>query len=117
VITDEPRTAPRSPKGLDASERAAWRRLWASPVSVLWSDDDRDLVVRLIRLRARLDAEGVASAPVSLVNSIQSLEDRLILSPRARRQAGVSIVAPEQPEPTNGPVRLKARERERLLRG
>jgi hypothetical protein len=117
VLPDTPRKVPAPPKDLDASERDAWRHLWASPVSVLWSDDDRELIVRLIRLRARLDAEGVAAAPVSFINQIMAIEDRLILSPRARRQAGVSIVAPDQPEPKNGPARLKARERERLLRG
>jgi hypothetical protein len=45
-------------------------------------------VVRLIRLRARLDAEGVAAAPVSLFGQVARLEDRLILTRwRAVRRA------------------------------
>ena len=67
ALSDAPRTPPPSPKGLSVSERAAWRELWSSPVSALWTSDDVPSVVRLIRLRARLDAEGVASCPVSLL--------------------------------------------------
>jgi hypothetical protein len=85
-------------------------------VSALWHEGDGALVLRLVKIRLRLDAEG-ASAPVTLYSQASGLEDRLLLSPRARRGAGVSIVSPDKPEPTNGPVRLNARERERLLRG
>jgi len=110
---------PPSPKGLSASERAAWRELWSSPVAALWTSDDVPSVVRLIRLRARLDAEGVAAAPVSLFGQVARLEDRLILTPQARRQAG--IVRADDPRRAgggrNGSRQPSARERERLLRG
>ena len=86
TISDAPRTPP-PPDGLTAPERAAWRELWASPVSVLWTSDDAPAVVRLIRLRARIDVEGVRSCPVSLFSQVGQLEDRLALNPRARRQA------------------------------
>jgi len=33
-------TPPPPPKGLSAWERAAWRGLWSSPVSALWTSDD-----------------------------------------------------------------------------
>src|SRR3954463_8915544 len=92
AITDAPRTPPKPPAGLTAEERAAWRELWSSPVSALWTADDVPAVVRLIRLRARIDAEGVATGPVSLFGQVASLEDRLILTPRARRREGILLV-------------------------
>ena len=90
-----------------------------SPVSALWTGDDVPSVVRLIRLRARLDTQGVAAAPVSLFGQVARLEDRLILTPLARRQAG--IVLADDPRRAgsgrNASRPPSARERERLLRG
>jgi hypothetical protein len=118
ALSDVPRTPPPPPKGLSASERAAWRELWSSPVSALWTSDDVPSVVRLIRLRARLDAEGVAAAPVSLFGQVARLEDRLILTPQARRQAGVLADDPRRAGSGRNASRPpSARERERLLRG
>ena len=75
-------------------------------------------VVRLIRLRARLDAEGVAAAPVSLFGQVARLEDRLILTPQARRQAGIVLADPRRAGSRRNASRPpSARERERLLRG
>jgi hypothetical protein len=73
----------------------------------------------LIRLRERLDREGVADAPVTLFGQVARLEDRLILTPLARRQAGVSLVPSTGAEskPTNGAGTMTKAERERLLRG
>jgi hypothetical protein len=119
ALSDAPRTPPPLPKGLSASERAAWRELWSSPVAALWTSDDVPSVVRLIRLRARLDAEGVAAAPMYLFGQVARLEDRLILTPHARRQAG--IVLADDPRRAgsgrNASRPPSARERERLLRG
>jgi hypothetical protein len=120
ALSDAPRTPPPPPKGLSTSERAAWRELWSSPVAALWTSDDVPSVVRLIRLRARLDAEGVAAAPVSLFGQVARLEDRLILTPLARRQAGIALVPSAGVGGSgvrNGSRQLSARERERLLRG
>ena len=114
-ISDAPRTPPPPPDGLTAPEREAWRELWASPVSVLWTSDDVPAVVRLIRLRARIDAEGVMSCPVSLFSQVGQLEDRFALNPRARRQAGIVVVATGAER--NGRPLPNSRERERLLRG
>jgi hypothetical protein len=55
-------------------------------------------------------------APVSLFSQVGQLEDRLALNPRARRQAGIVLVAPGAAE-CQGPRPLNSRERERLLRG
>ena len=115
TISDAPRTPPPPPHGLTASERAAWRELWSSPVSVLWTSDDTPAVVRLIRLRARIDSEGVMDAPVSLFSQVGQLEDRLALNPRARRQAGIVVVATGAER--TGRRLPNSRERERLLRG
>ena len=84
-------------------------------MSVLWTSDDAPAVVRLIRLRARIDNEGVMAAPVSLFSQVGQLEDRLALNPRARRQAGIVLVAAAAERKAQ---RLpNSRERERLLRG
>ena len=115
TISDAPRTPPPPPDGLTAAEQASWRELWASPVSVLWTSDDAPAVVRLIRLRARIDAEGVMSCPVSLFSQVGQLEDRLALNPRARRQAGIVVVAAAAER--TGRRLPNSRERERLLRG
>jgi hypothetical protein len=115
TISDAPRTPPPPPHGLTAAERAAWRELWSSPVSVLWTSDDAPAVVRLIRLRARIDVEGVMSCPVSLFSQVGQLEDRLALNPRARRQAGIVVVATGAER--TGRRLPNSRERERLLRG
>ena len=84
-------------------------------MSVLWTSDDAPAVVRLIRLRARIDAEGVANCPVSLFSQVGQLEDRLALNPRARRQAGIVLVATGDELPGRPPP--NGRDRERLLRG
>jgi Transposase DDE domain len=76
-------------------------------VSALWTSDDVPSVVRLIRLRARLDAEGVAAAPVSLFGQVARLEDRLILTPQARRQAGI-VLADDPRRAGGGAQRLAA---------
>ena len=84
-------------------------------MAVLWTDDDAPTVVRLIRLRARIDSEGVTDAPVSLFSRVGQLEDRLALNPRARRQAGIVVVATGAGR--QGRRLPNSRERERLLRG
>jgi hypothetical protein len=118
TLSDASPTPPKAPAGLSAAERKAWRALWSSPVSQLWTADDHAIVLRLIRLRNRLDAD-VANAPVSLFAQTARLEDRLILTPLARRQAG--IVLADDPRRAgsgrNASRPPSARERERLLRG
>ncbi len=120
AISDAPRTPPKPPAGLTAAERAAWRELWSSLVAALWTSDDVPSVVRLIQLRARLDAEGVANAPVTLFGQVARLEDRLILTPQARRAADVALVSARSEGnggERNGSRMPSRRERERLLRG
>jgi hypothetical protein len=59
--------------------------------------------------------EGVANCPVSLFSQVGQLEDRLALNPRARRQAGIVVVATGAER--TGRRLPNSRERERLLRG
>lgn len=87
-------------------------------MSALWREtDEAALVVRLIRLRQRIDDEGVASCPVSLFAQVASLEDRLIVTPRARRREGINLVPTAGAEGNGRRNGMSARERERLLRG
>jgi hypothetical protein len=120
--TDRPRTVlsaerlepPPAPEELAEHLLAGWDRLWSLPVAALWREgEDGDAVARLCELRSRLaDPE----APGWVFGAVQSLEDRLLLNPRARRIAGISYE--QEPEPKqNGRPRMTSRERERLLRG
>ena len=55
-----------------------------------------------------------------IYTALCTLEDRLLLNPKARRIAGVGIVEPAAAERNgngNGRKKLPARERQRLLRG
>jgi len=81
TLSDASPTPPKPPTGLTAAERKAWREVWSSPVSQLWTVDDHAIVLRLIRLRNRLDGD-VANAPVTLFGQVAALESRLILTRR-----------------------------------
>jgi hypothetical protein len=115
-LVDRKRKPPAAPRSLDTPARAVWRELWREPVSDLWRETDRALVVRLVRLRLRLENE--ADSPGWVYSSASSLEDRLLLNPRARRAAGVVYVpAPSPADRKNGVRRLDERRRQRLARG
>jgi hypothetical protein len=115
-VKRRPRAAPKSLVG--KTERAIWRRLWSNPISVLWeTDEDEQLVRDLILLRTRLENEG-AGVPLGVFGQIRSLEDRLILSPRARRVAGIVLVDPEPASSAgNGARKVDRRRREQMIRG
>ena len=55
------------------------------------------------------------SCPVSLFSQVGQLEDRFALNPRARREAGIVVVATGAE--SKGRRLPNSRERERLLRG
>ena len=114
TISDAPRTPPPPPDGLTASEQEAWRGFWASPVSVLWTSDDAPAVVRLIRLRARIDAEGVMSCPVSLFSQVGQLRTAR-LEPAGAAPGGDRGGRGRRQR--TGRRLPNSRERERLLRG
>lgn len=94
--------APPVPPGM--SERAAelWAEIWADPVAVIWETCDRSAVARLCRFRA---AEEAGDAGGVMIAQITALEDRLGLSPVARRRlqyeidkaAGATASAPAAP--------------------
>jgi hypothetical protein len=94
--------APPVPPGM--SERAAelWAEVWSDPVAVIWEACDRPAVARLCRFRA---AEESGKAGGVMLAQITALEDRLGLSPMARRRlqyeidkaAGATASAPAAP--------------------
>jgi hypothetical protein len=57
------------------------------------------------------------SCPVSLFSQVGQLEDRRALNPRARRQAGIVVVATGAAAERKVQRPLNSRERQRLLRG
>jgi hypothetical protein len=75
--------APGLPAGNWSAETMEWwERVWASPPAAVWIDSDFDVVVRLAQIR-----EAIARDPskAALHAAATSLEDRLGLTPRARR--------------------------------
>jgi hypothetical protein len=116
-LVDQARKPPAVPRKLDAVARATWRELYSEPVSDLWRHVDRDLVLRLVLLRRRLETEGV-DAPGWIYAAASSLEDRLLLNPRARRVAGI-VYVPPAPSESRGPKvrRIDERRRARIERG
>lgn len=115
----KPRPSPRGLVGRE--ERKLWRKLWSEPVSEKWEVDyDEELVLDLILLRMIRIGKG-AGTPLGVFGQIRSLEDRLLLSPRARRVAGIVLVDPAEPASRktggNGHGNLDKRRREQILRG
>lgn len=118
------REPPRPPDGVSEGVAAAWGELWQEPVARFWAPADGVLVLRLIRLRERLDDEG-GSAPLGLFAAVLALERVLYLTPTARRDRLKAAVAEPPPAvagngapaSSSSSRRPSARERERLLRG
>lgn len=107
-------------KGMLASTRAYWRRLWASPMAQLWLDADVPALVRLTQLhdlttrQFKVVAEGpiprldltklsdgeitvIFDSPVTAAHlaEMRQIEDRLGLSPLSRRRHGWEIAEPD----------------------
>lgn len=106
-------------KGMLASTRSYWRRLWSSPMAQLWLDADVPALVRLTQLhdlttrQFQVVAEGpvprldltdlpeeitvIFDSPVTAAHlaEMRQLEDRLGLSPLSRRRHGWEIAEPD----------------------
>lgn len=69
-----------------------WLRAWSSPMAVAWLESDLDSLLRLAEMR-----DAVARDPklTALQGQVTALEDRLGLSPKARRQLQWEIVQAE----------------------
>jgi hypothetical protein len=88
-----PREPERPPARLRGRrERELWRELHREPVAELWTDGDRRLALRLVLLLARIERD--PEPAVGLYGAVQGVEDRLLLNPRSRRAAGVTILPP-----------------------
>lgn len=95
--------APDLPGGDWSGDTLAWwSRIWASPMATAWIDADYDAAVRLARVR-----EAILEHPekAALHSAASQLEDRLGLSPRARRALGWRIV--ETPPADEQPTRAR----------
>lgn len=94
--------APPTPPGMNERATELWAELWSDPVAVIWETCDRSAVARLCRFRA---AEETGDAGGVMLAQITALEDRLGLSPMARRRlqyeidkaAGATASAPAAP--------------------
>ena len=102
ISADARIAAPPIPPGLD--ERAAewWAELWAQPVATIWEPCDYGTIARLCRYRSLDERDETNTTQVSQMTII---EDRLGLSPMARRRlqyeidkaAGATASAPAAP--------------------
>lgn len=94
--------APPVPLGLDERAEEWWAELWAQPIASVWERCDYGAIARLCRYRS-LDERGETGS--TQVSQMTILEDRLGLSPMARRRlqyeidkaAGATASAPAAP--------------------
>ena len=94
--------APALPPGMNERAAELWAELWSEPVAAVWESCDHGAVSRLCRFRA---AEESGEAGGVMLAQITALEDRLGLSPMARRRlqyeidkaAGATASAPAAP--------------------
>jgi phage terminase small subunit len=105
------RRAPKPPEGLSDSTLRWWRTVWRSPMATAWLEADTLLAERLATLIEML-AQGRGGA--RLVAEIRALEDRLGLSPAARRRLGWLVESEAPPE--RPPLSAVSDIRERLHR-
>lgn len=89
-----PRKNRRGPWTTDA--KRAWLEWWASPMATAWIESDKVVLYRALRL-----VDDIAAGRTDNHGALTALEDRLGLTPKARRQlqweidrAGVVAVAP-----------------------
>jgi hypothetical protein len=94
--------APPMPPAMDDRAAEWWAELWAQPIASIWETCDHGAVARLCRYRSADERGETGSTQVS---QITILEDRLGLSPQARRRlqyeldkaAGATASAPAAP--------------------
>lgn len=84
-----------------------WSRAWASPMTVAWLESDLDSLLRLAEMRDEVARDPKLTA---LQGQVTALEDRLGLSPKARRQLQWEI------SQAQGAVESLPQVRERKLR-
>lgn len=92
---------PRKRPAWLAETRQWWARIWRSPSAAMWQEADYDVAVRLARIREELARQPNVAA---LHAAASALEDRLGLSPRARRALGWEVGEPQAPPAAAAPA-------------
>jgi hypothetical protein len=105
----KPPALPRKRPAWLAETRQWWARIWRSPSAAMWQEADYDVAVRLARIREELARRPDVAA---LHAAASALEDRLGLSPRARRALGWEVG--ERQAPPEAPPAPSASARRRL---
>lgn len=88
--------------------REWWVRAWASPMAAVWLESDLDTLIRLARLMDEVNRD---PSTASLHAQVTSLEDRLGLSPGARRRLQWEVSQAESKRESSKPAtvtRLRA---------
>ena len=99
----------RGPWGVDA--KLAWAEWWASPMARAWLESDKIALRRALRL-----VDDIACGRSAEHGALTALEDRLGLTPKARRHlqweidraTAQAVVAPAPPKPPDSDPRLRA---------
>jgi hypothetical protein len=99
----------RGPWGNDA--KLAWREWWASPMARVWLESDKIALRRALRL-----VDDIAAGRSSEHGALTALEDRLGLTPKARRNlqweidraTAREVSTPAPPQPPDQDPRLRA---------
>ena len=83
-----------------ASTRAWWEAVWRSPMAHAYLDADALVLVRLAHM---VDLASRGEANAALLSETRQLEDRLGLSPMARRRLEWDVASPPGTEPASSP--------------
>ena len=99
---------PEPIEGLSDLERRYYDWGWSTPAAAAWHDSDAEIVAEWARLKALLSrymagevmkGDNVAEVPSAILSQITNREDRLMLSPVARKKARTKIVDGDEGRP------------------
>lgn len=109
---DPPPMPKRNRRGIWTNDaKLAWSEWWASPMARVWLEADKISLRRALRL-----VDDIAAGRCTEHGALTALEDRLGLTPKARRNlqweidraTAASISAPQGPPPPSSDPRLRA---------
>jgi|1185.fasta_scaffold118127_3 hypothetical protein len=108
---DPPPMPKRNRRGVWTIEaRSAWLEWWASPMAIVWLEADKVSLRRALRL-----VDDIAAGRSSEHAALTALEDRLGLTPKARRylqweidRASAQSATAHRPPPPSSDPRLRA---------
>lgn len=90
---------------MTAATRSWWQEIWRSPMAVLWVASDVPVLVRLAKIVDQIERGEMSAA---LLGEARQLEDRVGLTPLARRRLSWEI-SQSTPTPASGSANSSSR--------